>query len=77
MAWEEGGKLPDVVIELLSDTTESVDRGVKMKIYAEQMRVPVYLLYHPLDKRFEGYSLDPRAELARKLAEYERRFGSA
>src|SRR6187402_3398992 len=30
VVWEEGGKLPDVVIEVTSDTTRAVDRGDKM-----------------------------------------------
>lgn len=58
VVWEEGGKLPDVVIELLSDRTEHVDRGEKMRIYSKVWRTPVYVLYDPLDHRLEGYALD-------------------
>jgi Uma2 family endonuclease len=58
VVWEEDGKLPDVVIELLSDRTEHVDRGEKMRIYAKVWRTPVYVLYDPLDHRLEGYALD-------------------
>src|SRR5262249_49774065 len=36
--WGEGGKLPDVVIELLSDRTRAVDRGEKMRIYSKIWR---------------------------------------
>jgi Uma2 family endonuclease len=34
VAWEEDGKLPDVVIELTSPSTEAVDRGRKLDGYA-------------------------------------------
>jgi Uma2 family endonuclease len=32
VVWEEDGKTPDVVIELMSESTEAVDRGEKMRI---------------------------------------------
>jgi hypothetical protein len=31
VAWEEGGRLPDVVIEVTSDSTAHIDRGEKMR----------------------------------------------
>jgi Uma2 family endonuclease len=59
VVWEENGRLPNVVIELLSESTERVDRGEKMRIYARVWRTPEYYLYDPIDHRFEGYVLDP------------------
>lgn len=49
--WEEG-KGPDVVIELLSDTTRSQDKDDlspkgKMRIYRERVRVPEYFWFDP------------------------------
>jgi Uma2 family endonuclease len=62
VVWEEDGKTPDVVIELLSESTESVDRGEKMRIYAQQLRVGEYFLFDPFSGVLEGYELDaPRA----------------
>ncbi|MDQ3031054.1 MAG: Uma2 family endonuclease [Myxococcota bacterium] len=58
VAWEEGGKLPDVIIELTSPTTESIDRHDKMELYARIWRTGAYFLYDPLTHRFEGYELD-------------------
>jgi Uma2 family endonuclease len=58
VVWEEDGQVPDVIIELLSDTTEHVDRGEKMRIYA-RLRVPEYFLFDPFAGTFEGYDLDP------------------
>lgn len=57
VVWEEG-KSPDVVIELLSESTERVDRGEKMRIYERVMRVPVYVLFDPVSGALEVYSLD-------------------
>jgi Uma2 family endonuclease len=31
--WEEDGKYPDLIIELLSDSTEDVDREIKLELY--------------------------------------------
>lgn len=59
VAWGEGGKLPDVVIELLSDRTRDVDRGEKMRIYSRVWRTHEYFLYDPISHEFEGYRLDP------------------
>ncbi len=59
VGWQEG-KLPDLVIELLSPSTERVDRGEKMRIYAQLWRLPEYYLFDPDTGLLEGYRLDPR-----------------
>jgi Uma2 family endonuclease len=59
VAWAEGGKLPNVVIELLSDRTRKVDRGEKMEIYSRVWRTAEYYLYDPISHELEGYRLDP------------------
>src|SRR5499426_279849 len=33
VAWQEGMRFPDVIIELLSDTTRAVDKGEKKALY--------------------------------------------
>jgi Uma2 family endonuclease len=58
VVWGEGGRTPDVVIELLSETTEHVDRGDKMRIYAKLLHVSNYYLFDPLTGVLEGYTLD-------------------
>jgi Uma2 family endonuclease len=58
VAWEEGGKLPNVVIEVTSETTADVDRGEKMRIYAETWRTPAYFIFDPETEKLEGYRLD-------------------
>ena len=58
VAWEEGGKLPDVVVELTSPSTEHVDRGDKMRIYAQIWRTPAYFIFDPESEKLEGFALD-------------------
>jgi Uma2 family endonuclease len=59
VVWQEDGRTPDVVIELLSPTTEDVDRGEKMRIYAKLLHVPEYYLFDPVTLVLEGYQLNP------------------
>ncbi len=48
VGWEEG-KNPDVVIELLSESTIDVDKGIKKDIYATRLNVPEYFWYDPFN----------------------------
>lgn len=61
VAWEEGGKLPDLVIELTSDSTARVDRGEKKRIYANVWRLPEYFIFDPHTGELEAYRLDADA----------------
>lgn len=67
VVWEEDGRTPDVVIELLSGSTEATDRGKKMDIYARSLRVAEYFLFDPFTARLEGYRLDPEAATYRPM----------
>lgn len=58
VAWEEGGRLPDVVIEVTSDSTAAVDRGDKMRIYAQIWRTSAYFIFDPETEVLEGFRLD-------------------
>jgi len=57
VVWQEGGRTPNVVIELLSESTEEDDRGKKMTIYAKQLHVAEYYLFDPWTGVLEGYDL--------------------
>ena len=59
VVWEEDGRLPDVIIELTSDSTESIDRGAKKALYGRTLRVPCYVIYDPFTGRLEVYQLEP------------------
>jgi Uma2 family endonuclease len=56
VAWQEG-KLPEVVIELLSDRTRQIDKGEKMRIYSQLWKTPEYYLFDPWSQEFLGYRL--------------------
>jgi Uma2 family endonuclease len=59
--WEEGGKLPSVVFEFTSKTTQSKDMGEKFVLYEQTLKVPEYFLFDPtgdyLTPRLQGYRL--------------------
>lgn len=45
--WDEGGRYPDVIIELTSPTTAREDRTTKKQLYEEVFRTREYFLYDP------------------------------
>jgi Uma2 family endonuclease len=57
VSWEESGRLPDVIVELLSPSTARIDRTVKKDLYARDFRTPEYFLYEPDTHRLEGFRL--------------------
>ena len=57
VVWEEG-KAPDIVIELLSESTASKDKGQKKKVYQNQLKVPEYYWFDPYNPNdFQGFRL--------------------
>lgn len=61
VVWGENGRTPNVVVELLSPSTEAVDRGEKMRIYSKLLHVTHYYLFDPVSGVLEGFTLDPVA----------------
>jgi Uma2 family endonuclease len=57
VVWEENGQYPDLIIELLSDSTAAVDRGLKKQLYQNQFRTPEYFWFSPESLEFEGFKL--------------------
>ncbi|MEB3278443.1 MAG: Uma2 family endonuclease [Lyngbya sp.] len=57
VVWEEGGKYPHVIIELLSNSTAKVDRTEKKQIYQEIFRTPDYFWFDPNTLEFQGFEL--------------------
>ena len=57
VVWREGMRFPDVIIELLSDSTRDEDEGPKKTLYAELFRTSEYYLYDPYSQDFTGYQL--------------------
>jgi Uma2 family endonuclease len=61
IAWEEDGRLPDVIVELLSPSTASKDRNEKKALYAQVFRTAEYFLYEPETGKLEGWRLVDRS----------------
>ncbi|MFM7885887.1 MAG: Uma2 family endonuclease [Pseudanabaena sp.] len=57
VVWDEDGKYPNLVIELLSNSTAKVDRGAKKQLYQDVWRVPNYFWFHPETLEFAGFHL--------------------
>ncbi|MEI6330028.1 MAG: Uma2 family endonuclease [Pseudanabaena sp. ELA645] len=58
VVWEEDGRYPDLIIELLSDSTANVDRTLKRDLYAERFHTPEYFYFSPGTLEFAGFRLD-------------------
>ncbi|MBO1057901.1 MAG: Uma2 family endonuclease [Dolichospermum sp. JUN01] len=57
VVWEEGGKYPNLIIELLSPSTASTDKGLKKQIYQDIFRTPEYFWFNPQSLEFAGFIL--------------------
>ncbi|NUN16535.1 MAG: Uma2 family endonuclease [Myxococcales bacterium] len=57
VTWLEGGKTPDVVIELSSVSTWEEDYGHKQRVYAQRLGVKEYFVYDPFSGQLDGFSL--------------------
>ncbi|MGH2588846.1 MAG: Uma2 family endonuclease [Dehalococcoidia bacterium] len=57
IVWQEGGRGPDVVIELLSESTAQRDKTEKKRIYQDRLRVPEYFWYDPFSAELVGFAL--------------------
>ncbi len=56
--WEENGRYPDVIVELISPSTAQEDKGRKKGIYEQTFRTPDYFLYDPFDPNsLQGWHL--------------------
>ena len=59
VVWEEDGRYPDVIIELMSPSTAEVDTGIKKEIYEQLFRTPDYYVFDPFDPHsLQGWHLD-------------------
>ncbi len=57
VVWQEQGQYPNVIIELLSDSTAATDRGLKKQIYQDTFCTPDYFWFHPDTLEFKGFHL--------------------
>lgn len=57
VVWEEDGKYPNIIIELLSNSTAATDRGFKKQLYQDTFRTPDYFWFDPARLEFQGFHL--------------------
>ena len=59
VVWEEDGRYPDVIVELMSPSTANVDKGMKKALYERTFRTASYYIYDPFDPTsLQGWQLD-------------------
>ncbi|MEA2600537.1 MAG: hypothetical protein QOF89_1529 [Acidobacteriota bacterium] len=61
VVWEEGNRYPEVIVELLSESTATIDRTVKKDLYAGTFRTPEYFYHDPDKVKLEGFRLAGKA----------------
>ncbi|CAD5969609.1 hypothetical protein PCC9214_03722 [Planktothrix tepida] len=57
VVWEEEGKYPDLIIELLSDSTAETDKTTKKNLYQDRFRTQEYFWFSPDDLELAGFKL--------------------
>jgi Uma2 family endonuclease len=57
VVWEEEGKYPNIIIEILSPKTAKSDRGLKKQIYQDTFRTADYFWFDPDTLEFQGFQL--------------------
>lgn len=62
VVWEEDGKYPNAIVEILSPTTASVDRTEKKRIYQNVFRTPEYFWFDPYTLEFKGFRLNEKSK---------------
>jgi Uma2 family endonuclease len=58
VVWEERGRYPDVIIELLSPSTARSDKTIKKKLYERTFRTAEYYWYDPDSEELVGWRLE-------------------
>jgi len=59
VVWEEDGRYPDVIVELMSPSTAEVDTGTKKDIYERVFKTRDYFVFDPFDPTsLQGWRLD-------------------
>lgn len=60
VVWDEDGKYPNFILEILSDSTAKNDRGLKKQLYQDVFRTPDYFWFDPYTLEFAGFKLNYR-----------------
>lgn len=57
VVWEEDGKYPNLIIELLSTSTADTDRNLKKNLYQDSFHTAEYFYFSPDTLEFAGFRL--------------------
>jgi Uma2 family endonuclease len=57
VVWDEDGKYPNVILEILSPSTANTDREFKKQLYQNTFRTPDYFWFDPYTLEFAGFHL--------------------
>jgi Uma2 family endonuclease len=57
VVWQEDGKYPNIIVEILSPKTAKTDRGLKKQLYQDTFRTPDYFWFDPNTLEFQGFHL--------------------
>ncbi|NET00767.1 MAG: Uma2 family endonuclease [Sphaerospermopsis sp. SIO1G1] len=57
VVWEENGKYPNVIIEIVSPSTANTDKEYKKELYQNTFRTPDYFWFDPYSLEFAGFYL--------------------
>ena len=57
IVWEEDGRYPNLIVELLSPTTASADLGSKKELYERTFKTPEYFCFDPGTNELKGWRL--------------------
>jgi Uma2 family endonuclease len=57
VVWEEDGKYPNFILEILSPSTANTDREYKKELYQNTFRTPDYFWFDPYTLEFAGFHL--------------------
>jgi Uma2 family endonuclease len=55
--WEEDGKYPNLILEILSPSTANIDKDFKKTLYQDTFRTPDYFWFDPESLEFAGFHL--------------------
>ncbi|MCP4360505.1 MAG: Uma2 family endonuclease [Chloroflexi bacterium] len=58
VVWEEDASFPNVIVELMSESTKDEDLGPKKKLYERTFKMPDYFCYDPDGRQLYGWHLE-------------------
>lgn len=58
VVWDEDGKYPNFILEIISNTTAQIDKGLKKEIYQDIFRTPEYFWFDPDSLELAGFVIN-------------------